>query len=70
MTKKPKLAKPDAPKPRTWKDEVRAQNESVERLCVELGIDQAERRFAPVRPASGGSNKGQPQDFREAKHQS
>jgi hypothetical protein len=42
MTKKPKLAKPDAPKPRTWKDEVRAQNESVERLCVELGIDQAE----------------------------
>jgi hypothetical protein len=35
-------AKPDATKPRTWKDEVRAQNERVERLCVELGIDQAE----------------------------
>jgi len=35
-------AKPDAPKPKTWKDEVRAQNERVERLCVELGIDQAE----------------------------
>jgi hypothetical protein len=42
MRKKPNRAKPDAPKPRTWKDEVRAQNEAVERLCVELGIDQAE----------------------------
>jgi hypothetical protein len=42
MTKKLNPAKPDAPKPRTWKDEVRAQNEIVERLCVELGIDQAE----------------------------
>jgi hypothetical protein len=35
-------AKPAAPKPRTWKDGVRAQSEIVERLCVELGIDQAE----------------------------
>jgi hypothetical protein len=42
MTKKRQPAKPDALKPRTWKDEVRAQNESVERLCVGLGIDQAE----------------------------
>jgi hypothetical protein len=42
MTKKLNPAKPDAPKPRTWKDEVMAQNEAVERLCVELGIDQAE----------------------------
>jgi putative copper export protein len=33
---------PAALKPRTWKDEVRAQNEIVGRLCVELGIDQAE----------------------------
>jgi hypothetical protein len=39
---KPNPAKPVAPKPRTWKDEVRAQNKIVERLCVELGIDQAE----------------------------
>ena len=42
MTKKRRPAKPDAPKPRTWKDEIRAQNEIVGRLCVELGIDQAE----------------------------
>jgi hypothetical protein len=42
MTKKLNPAKPDAPKPRTWKDEVRAQNERVERRCAELGIDQAE----------------------------
>jgi hypothetical protein len=42
MTKKRQPAAPAALKPRTWKDEVRAQNESVERLCVELGIDQAE----------------------------
>jgi hypothetical protein len=35
-------AKPDALKPRTWKDEVRAQNEMVARFCVERGIDQAE----------------------------
>jgi hypothetical protein len=42
MPKNRNPAKPDAPKPRTWKDEVRAQNEAVERLCVELGIDQAE----------------------------
>jgi hypothetical protein len=42
MPKNRNPAKPNAPKPRTWKDEVRAQNEAVERLCVELGIDQAE----------------------------
>jgi hypothetical protein len=42
MTKKRNPTKPAAPKPRTWKDEVRAQNERVERRCVELGIDQAE----------------------------
>ena len=42
MTTKRPPAKPAAPKPRTWKDEVRAQNERVERRCVELGIDQAE----------------------------
>jgi len=42
MMMKRNSAKPDAPKPRTWKDEVRAQNEAVERLCVELGSDQAE----------------------------
>jgi hypothetical protein len=42
MTKNPKPAKPAALKARTWKDKVRAQNEIVERLCVELGIDQAE----------------------------
>jgi hypothetical protein len=41
MTKR-KPAKTAALKPRTWKDEVRAQNERVERRCVELGIDQAE----------------------------
>jgi hypothetical protein len=42
MTKKRQPAKPDAPKTRTWKDEVRAQNEIVGRRCIELGIDQAE----------------------------
>jgi hypothetical protein len=42
MTKKRNPAKAAPPKLRAWRDEVRAQNEIVGRLSVELGIDQAE----------------------------
>jgi hypothetical protein len=41
MTKR-QPAKPDAPKPWTYDGERRAQLAVVKRLCVELGIDQAE----------------------------